>query len=152
MKRWSSALGVTLLAALGTGAAYAAVDQDAANRVGACSKLPLSQRGICKQEALGVAQTPPALSADERQALMADEAACDRLPRSERVACRDGQRPGSYASAASREPHTLRQERALNAEDARYQAALAECKRLPLSRWDTCFSRAGDDQALSPSG
>jgi hypothetical protein len=36
----------------------------------------------------------------------------------------------------------------LRAEDARYQAALAECKRLPLSRRTTCISRAGDDQAL----
>lgn len=151
MKRWSLALGVGLLA-LGTGTAYAAVDQDAANRVAACSKLPLSQRGICKQEALGVAQTPPPLSANDRQALMADEAACDRLPRSERVACKEGKRTGSYASAASREPLTIQQERALRAEDARYQAALAECKRLPLSRWDSCFSRAGDDQSLRRSG
>lgn len=146
MKRWSVALGVTLLA-LGTGTAYAAVDQDAASRVGACSKLPLSQRGICKHEALGVAQTPPPLSANERQELMAKEATCDRLPRSERVACK--KESSAWAPA---EPMTLQQERTLRSEDARYQAAIAECKRLPLSRWDTCFSQAGDDQALSPSG
>jgi hypothetical protein len=146
MRRWSFAVGVTLLA-LGTGTAYAAVDQDAASRVGACSKLPLSQRGICKHEALGVAQTATPLSVAGRQALMTKEATCDRLPRSERVACKKE----GYASAPA-EPMTPQQERTLRSEDARYQAALAECRRLPLSRWDTCFSQAGDDQALSRSG
>ncbi len=147
MKHWSIALGVTILA-LGAGTAWASVDQDAANRVGACSKLPLSQRGICKQEALGVAQTSSPLSVAGRQALMTEEATCDQLPRSQRVACKEEQRSESYASAARPEPLTPEQKRTLQSEDARYQAALAACKRLPLSRWDTCFSRAGDDQAL----
>ena len=148
MKRWSFALGAAILA-LGAGTALAAVDQDAANRVAACGKLPLSERGICKHEALGVAPTPPPLSVAERAKLMTEETSCNKLPRHERVACKQATRSGSQASASPDELLSLQQERALRAEDARYQAALAECNRLPLSRRTTCISRAGDDEALS---
>jgi hypothetical protein len=99
MKRWSFALGAAILA-LGAGTALAAVDQDAANRVAACGKLPLSERGICKHEALGVAPTPPPLSVAERAKLMTEETSCDRLPRHERVACKQATRSESQASAA----------------------------------------------------
>ncbi len=144
MKRWILALSVAMVA-LAAGTASAAVDPDAASRVAACGKLPLSQRGICKHEALGVAQRLP--DAD-RAVPMAQLSACEQLPRSDRVACRQEQLFENQAPTASREPPSVAQERALRAEDTRYQAAIAQCKRLPLSRWDTCFSQAGNDEAL----
>ena len=102
MNRLSIALGVAC-ATLAIGAAQAAVDPSAASvaaKVGACGKLPLSERGICKQQALAAAPatrqaTGPAAMTDAQRAALKTEneryrarlAACSRMPLSEQTTC-----------------------------------------------------------------
>ncbi len=156
MNHWNIALGVACTA-LAIGTANATVDQPAnstATELGACSQLPRSERGICKQEALG-SNSPSAgmTAANEQPALDAANAAyasalaaCRRLPLSERGLCTDQARANSYGGISPAVPAAERQ--ALTTENARYQAAVTACHRLPVSQWNTCMSDAGTDESL----
>jgi hypothetical protein len=98
MNRLSIAVGAAC-ATLAIGSVQAAVDPSESS-IAACSRLPLSERGICKQEALSAApmaqRTPgtTALNGPQRAALKSENeryrarlAACNRMPLSERTTC-----------------------------------------------------------------
>jgi len=148
MKRWYifGSVALSLLAFGGVAHSAAAPDSTVATRMTACARLPLSERGICKQEAPAT-NSPSgveAMSAQDRQAIAISDAAfdrsvaaCSRLPLSERGICKV-QSHGAYVAS---NPQAQRDE--LNADDARYRARLASCGRLPISERTTCASEAG---------
>jgi hypothetical protein len=118
----------------------------AASRMTTCARLPLSERGMCKQEAVNL-DSPTgaeAMSAQDRRAIETSNAAfersvaaCNRLPLSERGICKVQPHAANPVSI----PEPQRDE--MNADDARYRARLASCGRLPISERTTCASEAG---------
>ncbi|MGE5169221.1 MAG: hypothetical protein ACM3JC_02480 [Rudaea sp.] len=125
-----------------------------ATRIGDCGRLPLSERGICKQQVLASAQAPRTASdqqasAREDAAAAQRRAACGRLPLSERGICvAEGRGAGSARTPMA----TPEQQRVLQAENDRYRARLAQCSRMPLSERTTCISDAGTPEALQGKG
>lgn len=139
----------------------AAMDAVTANVV-ACGRLPLSQRGICKSEAMvtyAQSAPQPTLSNAQRSALAEAQvhyqnalAECGRLPLSERGICKIQAVPELSAGVVAQPPMTAAEQTAMDHEMQRFQAALASCKRLPLSERTTCESDAGRVQTLSANG
>ena len=148
------------------GVAQAATNETAMDavtaKVVACGRLPLSQRGICKSEAMATyAQyaPQPALSNAQRSAQAEAQvryqnalAECGRLPLSERGICKIQAVPELSAGVAAKQPTTASEQTAMDHEMQRFRAALAACARLPLSQRTTCKSDAGSVQALSANG
>ena len=101
MNPWTVKSSVALAAiALTIGAAHAAVEPSTgfAAKIDACARLPLSERGICKQQALAQSNAanvaPAPLSNAQRHALSAEDAryrtalaACARMPLSMQTTC-----------------------------------------------------------------
>ena len=141
---WSIVLSFLALGGVAH-AASAAPDSTVANRIAACGRLPLSERGICKDQAvLSAPSGAQGLSAEDQRTLAASNAAydravadCNRLPLSERGICKV--RPHAASVASAPEP----QRNATYTGDARFKARLASCGRLPLSERTTCASEVG---------
>ena len=101
MNAWTVTSGITVAAiALTLGAAHAAVEQRTgfAAKIDACARLPLSERGICKQQALAESNAanlaPAPLSNAQRHVLNREDAryraalaACARMPLSMQTTC-----------------------------------------------------------------
>ena len=120
--------------------------------VAGCYQLPLSQREFCASQ-VGWSQLAPSHVAINEQASAAAKAAmarCKSLPYSDIFVC---EAQAGYGEKVPR-PTMLsaRQKATVKAENARYQAAAASCKRGPLSDLDTCLSLAGNDATLRSIG
>ena len=101
-----------LSAALAVGSAYAAPRQDANNTAGtpqvSCSRLPLSERGICQSETAHGAMAAPTWTPAQQRLLRAESkrysaelAQCARMPLSERNTCiSDAGRASALTSAS----------------------------------------------------
>ena len=147
MKRWYifGSVALSLVVFGGVAHSAAAPDSTVATRMTGCAGLPLSERGVCKQEALASNSSSgaEAKSAQYRQAIAASNAAfdrsvaaCNRLPLSERGICK----VQTHAAYVASNPQAQRDE--MNADNARYRARLASCGRLPISERTTCASEA----------
>lgn len=126
------AMGTALAAGMtiSIGVAHAVTDQAALAKVtaevAACGKLPLSERGICKAEAVANYDqyaAKPAISDAERSARLSTQ-------------------------AKSYQERSIGEREAMDKEMRRYQAALAKCARLPLSERGICKSEAGTPEVL----
>ena len=148
MKRWYILGSIALSMLAFGGVAHSAVTSNSTvgSRMAACGRLPLSERGVCKQEVLNSNSSngAQAMSMQDRDAIAASNAAfersvatCNRLPLSERGICKV--EPHSANAVAI--PDAQRDE--MNADNARYRARLASCARLPISERTTCASEAG---------
>jgi hypothetical protein len=73
------------------------------------------------------------------------QVSCTRLPLSERSICQSETARRAVTAPAL----TPAQQRALQGENARYRAELAQCQRMPLSERNTCISDAGSAAALA---
>ena len=138
---------------LGAGNAFAWSTGQSAAAVDHCATLPLSERGICKQEVKN--SYAAAASATHQQSIDPAErahydramAACKRLPISERNTCFDeAQMHTSEALPARATPPRVQ------AENRRYLGDLKQCSRLPLSERTTCASISGTSSALEQNG
>ena len=154
------AIVVTALSLVATSAwATPAPQSKFATEIGNCSALPLSQRGICKEQALSqaVRATPPApTSAAEKVRIEAANeryahvmATCKRLPISQLNTCLD---KANAVRGEEGQPLSAAQQAALHSADERYRAAIQSCDRLPLSERYTCASQHGNDEWLSHRG
>jgi hypothetical protein len=141
---------------LTAGNAFAWSTSQGAAAVDHCSTLPLSERGICKQEAKSShAGYAVATGAGQQRAMHRAErarhdqalAACKRLPISEYNTCFDEARARTSAPvpAGATAPQ-------LRAENRRYLGDLKQCSRLPLSERSTCASISGTSPALGQHG
>jgi hypothetical protein len=160
MNRLSIALSIACVT-VAIGSARATNDQFATSmspNVAACSRLPLSERGICKAQ--GASGTSVAqrgmLPGDRRAPMPADAAsakalaACNRLPLSERGICSINARGANYAAATP--ALTVEERDTIKSENARYRALVAACNRMPVSERNTCVSDAGDDATPGTAG
>jgi hypothetical protein len=141
---------------LAAGSASAWSTSQSAAAVSHCATLPLSERGICKQEAKSSNTAYAATEAAAQQRPMDrvdraryDEAlaACKRLPISEYNTCVDEAR----LHAALRMPAGPTSPR-VQAENQRYLGDLKQCSRLPVSERTTCASISGTSPALEQHG
>ena len=154
------ALGV-MVSAIGVAHATTAPAANVNAQFNECSSLPLSQRPICRTEA--IARTEAAsgqqIAPDERAARARAEARyeaavadCNRLPLSQRGACKEKAVSLRATADTLRDTLTPSQRAALDRESTQFQAAVTACNKLPLSQRTMCRSEAGTPERLSAQG
>jgi hypothetical protein len=148
----------------GIGAANAAVNpvtvDDVRAALSACGKLPLSERETCKmdvQARYGPALTPAPQPGANEATIAAMKvryedamAACAKLPISERNSCTARAAAAYFGPREKLDyPASASAQRVTADETQHYRAALAACKKLPLSERTACESDAGLPSSLA---
>jgi hypothetical protein len=148
-----SAFGVAHAAAAPSGNVNAHFNQ--------CSILPLSQRPICRMEAvtrseaagtgqLATGESEARAGAEARYQAAVDD--CNRRPLSQRGICKEQALSLRVTGGELRDTLAPSQRAALDRESTRFQAAVADCNKLPLSQRAMCRSEAGTHERLQAQG